>query len=207
MKTESLKQFKSGSTSPKTTPWRAPRASDFDYGYILAFDQSLSACGAVALSSSEEGLVIEAAHKFPAFEVNETGNEASFLKAVLLTHAITDWRLAEGFTAVRWAFVHEAPPVGGGRIREPESALLSGMSVRLSLNQFRCEGMVTPAQHKKFICGNAKADKKEQHAALAELAITLPIINYHLITNEAKRDALCIALHYLGTNNGSGSTP
>jgi hypothetical protein len=57
--------------------------------------------------------------------------------------------------------------------------------------------MVQPQSHRRVICGNPKASKKEEHEALATLVPALPIIGYSLVTNEATRDALCVGIAHL----------
>jgi Holliday junction resolvasome RuvABC endonuclease subunit len=54
---------------------------------------------------------------------------------------------------------------------------------------------VSPQQHRKAVCGVSRATKREEHRALVKLAETIPILDYQkMITNEAKRDALCVGL-------------
>jgi hypothetical protein len=200
--TEGLAQFRD-ENAPKKAPWSLPLSRDFRPGNILAFDPSLSACGFVALSIDDNGITVHEAIKFPNPIVYATGNEENYLKALTLTSEVRRWRCETGFHKFLWPYVHEAPPVGGGRIKSPESALLASLAVRFAMEPMEFRGMITPAAHKKFICGNSKATKQEHHAALAELAKTLPINGYEKITNEAKRDALSIALYYLRNDYGS----
>lgn len=197
MNIEALKQFSSSTQKPRKPVWRAPRAEDFSYGNLIAFDQSLTATGVVAVSSTPQGIIIREAHTFPNPSVGDVqGNEEHFRKAMALTENVTFWRQNCATDLTGWPFVHEAPPVGGGRIKHPESALLGGLAVRQSMWQHECLGMVTPAAHKKFICGNAKADKNEEHAELKAIAAFLDFNGFDAITNEAKRDALCVALTF-----------
>lgn len=197
MNTESLKQFRDPTQKPRKAVWAPPGRGDFAQGHLIAFDPSLSACGVVAITVDDRGVIIDEAHSFPSQEMGATGNEENFRKAMALAALVTQWRIKCGTDLTSWPFVHEAPPIGGGRIRSPESALLAGLAVRASMWGHDCRGMIAPAAHKNFICGNSKADKKEHHAALRATAERLRFLNYELITNEAKRDALSVALSYM----------
>lgn len=198
MNIETLKQFRDDSSGSRKGAWRGPRLEDFAYRDLIAFDQSLTATGVVVVSSTRQGIVIREAHKFPNPAVGEVqGNEEHFRKGIALIRNITHWRHNCETDISGWEYVHEAPPIGGGRIRHPESALLGGLAVRASMWGHDCLGMVSPAAHKKYICGNAKADKVEEHQELKAIAHFLDFHGFDLITNEAKRDALCIALTYL----------
>jgi hypothetical protein len=195
MNLEDLKQFRDPAQKPRKGAWSPPRADDFAYRNLIAFDPSLRATGVVAVSSTPQGIIIREAHQFPNPNVGDySGNEESFRKAMELSRNVTQWRLNCETDISGWAFVHEAPPIGGGRIRHPESILLSSLAVRSSMWGHECMPMVTAAAHKKYICGNAKADKVEQHAELKAIADFLDFQGFGLITNEAKRDALAIAL-------------
>lgn len=197
MNTESLKEFRDPSQKARKPAWEGPGRDDFAYRTLIAFDPSLSATGVIVLSSTRNGLTVLEAYKFPNPETGALGNEDNFRKAMVLTGNVTAWRRNCLTDVTNLDFVHEAPPIGGGRVRAPESALLAGLAIRQSMWHHTCLGMISPASHKNYICGNSKADKKEHHAALAEVAEHLQIQNYELITNEAKRDALSIALTYL----------
>lgn len=205
MNLEELKQFRDPAHKPRKGAWKAPRAEDFAYRNLIAFDPSLNATGVVAVSSTPQGIVIREAHKFPNPSVGDAqGNEEHFRKGIALIGNITQWRTDCSIDITSWEYVHEAPPIGGGRIKHPESALLGSMAVRTSMWFHNCLGMVSPAAHKKYICGNAKADKVEEHRELKAIADFLDFQGFDLITNEAKRDALCVALTYLAWEKSNG---
>jgi hypothetical protein len=194
--TESLKQFRDPTQKTRKPVWRPPQWTDFRAGSVIAFDPSLSATGVVALSfDPDRGFWVHAARKLPNPDVDATGNEGNFRKALVLTEAVNQWRayLPE---AAQWPFVHEAPPVGGGRIRAPESALLASLAIRQAMLGSECLPMVTPAAHKHFICGNSKADKRAHHMALDNF-VADDWDHFRQVTNEATRDALSIALYAL----------
>lgn len=89
--------------------------------------------------------------------------------------------------------VYEKPPVGGGRLRSTESALMAGEAIRIAAHTLGVEAISIPAQtSKKVICGNANAKKTEAHAALAK-GWDVPDI----VTNEHQRDALMALITYL----------
>ena len=174
---------------------RGPRAEVFRDGTVLAFDQSLNATGYVLLRCDRGHLCIEQASQIPMPEISAKGHEANLLKGVALWQRMCAvlTATASGYPGAEIA--HETPPVGG-RMARPESSLLSALSLRIAAATFGWEVTMVGAQKaKRWIAGNANADKKTAHAALAQHFGDLP--GYEYITNEAKCDALMIALTIL----------
>jgi hypothetical protein len=180
--------------------WAPPARGDLARGRILAFDQSLAACGVVVLVSDETGLTIRNAHvmQVPPTDAKR-GREHMLRRGLLLLDAITDWygREVEGDS---WDVVYEAVPEGGS-IRSPESSLLGAMAVLMASRSFRGTTRLlepVPAQsHKRFICGNRNASKTEHHAALMKWGVDLGVAGLEQLTNEGKRDAFSVGVYAL----------
>ena len=213
MNTEALAAFAAKDTARRAAApkWQPPEWSDFrlprlpQVRWVVAVDQSLSACGAVLVGGSRgEGghpsFVVEQAWKM-AIETPEgtKGFEASLRRATALAGRFKDflvhaWLHVDGLLEL----VHEAPPpTGVARMRSPESSLLAALAFRIAGENSTgvlFGDMVAAQAHKYFICGNRNADKAEHHTALKQLGVDLGIENFDLIKNEATRDALSIAL-------------
>lgn len=167
---------------------------------FLAFDQSLAATGFVHLSlSAHGGLFVADAQTFRTTATEGKGGHEENLDRALLQYrnfkkALFGYHFRGGFTVV-----HEMVPVGGGKLTRPESSLLAAHSLRTAVADLELEiaPSVAVVEHRKVICGNHKADKREAHAALAQLAEELDILNYKAVTNDNTRDALCVALAHL----------
>lgn len=218
MNTDALKELgKSASpAAKKKVSWRAPRGEDFvlpvapGARLVFAFDQSLSACGFVAVGGQiRDGkpfVAISAAQRI-AVELNDgsTGYERELRRALILRDEIADRALGLALTWNQFSadieVVHEAPPIGGGRMRSPESSLLAAMAVRMAFtdDRYHLRPMVAPRTHKVFVSGNARATKGEHHAALKQVMADLEIQGAESITNEAHRDALSVALTHFTT--------
>ena len=154
--------------------------------WVAAFDPSLKNTGVVvktragmhsttlrpeALGSGSPLLLAQATHIFDAAQTLIGVYDAKGEGVVLL----------------------ERPPVGGGRLRSTESALMAAEAIHLAAHNLNIEAVSIPAQTtKKVICGNANAKKAEAHAALAK-GWDVPDI----VTNEHQRDALMVLITYL----------
>jgi hypothetical protein len=182
--------------------WRPPMIEDFaahaGTTRILAVDQSLSATGMVWLAVGKRQLTVYQAWTFRS-EAGEDadGHEQNLQRAMNLGTQIDDV-FREVYRNVTYV-AHEGPPVGGGRILRPESSLLAALALRHAAARWGMPiaSMVQPQAHKRVVCGNGNATKREEHAGLAQLATSLPIIGYSLVTNEATRDALCVGIAHL----------
>lgn len=197
-----LKALRDKERPTRREPWRPPVIEDFathaETTRVLAVDQSLSATGMVWLAVGKRELMVYGAWTFRS-EADEDadGHEQNLQRAMDLGSQIHEV-LHEVYQNVAHV-VHEGPPVGGGRIMRPESSLLAALALRQVAARWviPVAPMVQPQTHKRVVCGNGNATKKEEHAALAQLATTLPILEYRRITNEATRDALCVGIAHL----------
>jgi hypothetical protein len=185
--------------------WRAPLLIDLHPGRVLAFDQSLAACGVAVLTFDGQTLFLRDAHvmQVPATDAKRS-REHGLRRAELLVDAIINW-YQRSVPDDQWSVVYEAVPEGGS-IHAPESSLLGAMAVRMATRTFRGAPPLldpVPAQsHKKFVCGNRNATKKEHHAALMELTRALGVRGAELLTNEGKRDAFSVGLYALAQSHG-----
>lgn len=200
---EPVKAKRGGKGTEKT--WTIPTLDEFAHGSVLAFDPSLSATGWVHLVSNGSLMVTEAG--VYAARSGTEGWEATLRSATELEalHESLLSRYRRSNPGID--IVHEAPPTGGGKFLKPELALLACYGLRRAAADLdiTLQPMIAPQRHKRLICGNGNAKKPVEHAALAALAESLPIGGYGCITNEAKRDALCVGLGHLlmkGSNSG-----
>lgn len=192
------------------TVWTPPALDDFGYGRVVAFDQSLSATGRVFVQRGEGFFRIYDASTFAGNpqDPETTGREKDLQRGVDLWARFSgDFRSMAGDVVI----VHEAPALGGGGMRTPESSLLAAQALRIAAAQHRREVvMIQTQQHRKLVCGDAKAKKREEQAAALKLAESIGITGTEKITNASKRDAFCLALAYLlllgraQKENGSG---
>lgn len=211
MNTDALESFAANRPAKAVkAAWAPPTAESFvvpespEVRWVIGVDQSLSACGALLLGANRyEGKVVIAvqqAWKIVTAAPEYSGYEESLRRAVEVHKRFTDFLVNVWFSITgEIELVHEAPPMGGGRIRSPEASLLSSLAIRIAgqrENVHLCP-MVSPQPHKYFICGNRKAEKPEHHAALKQVAADLGIEGMALVKNEATRDALSIALLHL----------
>jgi hypothetical protein len=177
--------------------WTPPTLDKLAYGQVVAIDQSLTATGIVALLHDTSGLSVKYSTVVGTGPTDQGGYEDSLQRAMKMELMLEGvFGNFDGY----WRFVHEAPPVGGGKIMRPEASLLSAMAVRSALRnkgKNDVDPMIRAQDHKKFVCGNGNADKKTHHKELMEMMVSFSLRDAHQITNEAKRDALSIGLFYL----------
>lgn len=207
MNTEALESF-GAKKAPSKAAWRPPEITDFQYRWartVMAFDPSLRACGAVALTlASVRGvptIMVLAAKKFSLVDHEMGGFEESLRKTLELAEQVGPWILTEmrGNHVAGIEFVHEGPPVGGGKVIRPEAALLGGAAVRFALAPMNLtvEPMIQPQTHKRLWCGprpkNQTITKKEHHDTMMARAGELGVLGLDKITNEATRDAFSVA--------------
>jgi Holliday junction resolvasome RuvABC endonuclease subunit len=178
--------------------WLPPTRVQLAFGNVLAFDQSLAACGMVLLSHDRHILRVVDAVMFKT-PSETSGHEDQFQRGVALARHVRSYLAAHDVHAPEWTAVHEAPPVGGGQIRTPESSLLAAQAIRIEMDYrgIPVAPMVTPQQHKWVTSGDRLIRKGPHRAALLRLTTMLGVEGCALITNEAHRDALSVALTHL----------
>lgn len=182
--------------------WAPPTLERFHHGNVLAFDQSLSATGAVALSCRPDGLhVVESTTlrtKRPGAEAGKEGPQEAVQRAYALR-----W-LVRGFLeryAYGWVVVNEAPPTGGNKLERPESSLMAAQVIHFEALDFTYQlaPMIAIGHHKQVTGGDAKAKKPAHHAVLKAWAPSV-VRGFEKVTNSDERDALSVGLTYLLEN-------
>lgn len=213
MNTEALAAF-STKRAPGKAAWRPPEITDFQYRWartVMAFDPSLRGCGAVCVTlcgrqghaDAPPRLWVDAAKKFSTSDHEVGGYEESLRKTLELAGMLRPWILEtlRGHAVANVEFVHEGPPVGGGKVIRPEASLLGGAALRFALTQGpplnrTVEPMIQPQTHKRLWCGprpkNQTITKKEHHDAMMARAREWDVIGLDKITNEATRDAFSV---------------
>jgi hypothetical protein len=165
---------------------------------ILAADQSLSAAGLVVIRVDTDHLDILRATTLRGMATEGAeGYEETLQKALNLSKQLIK-EIGQVPAGVE-ELVHEGIPIGGGKIVRPESSLMASLALRQAAMRWDMpvKAMVQPQSHRRVICGNPSASKKEEHEALATLVPALPIAGYGHVTNEATRDALCVGIAHL----------
>ncbi len=180
----------------KKAPWQPLDLSTLPPCQVIACDPSLAGLGIVHIEVKDGEVAVLGAEKLATVQTDRKGWDDTFYRAGLLEALIA--ALIDAWLEVRifedvYA-VHESPPIGKNMMRT-ESTILAGYGFRSVMNEYEIpiDKTVTAQSHKKLICGNHVASKTEHHTAIKEL---LPkIVNSEMITNEATRDALSIALY------------
>lgn len=179
----------------KAAMWRPPQPKDFAYGEVLAFDQTLSHTGWVALAhDDDDGLRLWATGMIePCTDL--TSHEGTYAKAEALERGIQE--VVDYYSFFRGLrIVYERPAMVGKRI---ESALMAGREVHRASEGY---AIAVANQHaKKVIVGRAgsrfdpvtKAHVKEA----VERIVTPPSIRRLHPWNEHTRDAVMLALTFL----------
>lgn len=190
-----LSGLKSVKAKTKAKPaWEPLQLQSLHRGIWLAADPSLGAFGLVLFEVNADGPVVQMAQTFKT-EPEATGHEDTLARAEIMEIQLRLW--SQTYLLNRdWGpvqLVHEAPPVGGGKMYSPEVSLLSGYAFRRAFREYPRVSMVRPQDHCRLICGNANAKKPEHHR---ELKVLFPRITGagEWITNEGTRDALSVAL-------------
>jgi hypothetical protein len=179
--------------------WAPPTLADLAPGRVLTFDPSLSATGFVDMEMQDGVLTIHEARTLVGrYNQDLTGWEKDFAAAedlynqflTLMSDYIQIIGLYDLFV------VNEAPPMGGGQLASPESAVQAGLALRLAARQmaFPLRPMIAPQVHKRATAGNGALKKSVHHAALKPLLETLSPGALRLITNESQRDAASVGL-------------
>lgn len=210
--TDKLEALAGRRTAKVKAPWVPPTAKDFRHGFVLAFDQSLAATGFVWLAATrneQDGplkIEVKDADVLKTVDTAEGkgGHEENLRRA---EEQYKNFKtLLASFSPSRAVavVVREMPPNGGGRLMRPESSLLSALALQLAIREtdFATAPPIAPATWRKLVCGKGNATKEQAHQVLGTWAPSLVEGYVRYITNEAKRDALCLALTalYLGGN-------
>jgi hypothetical protein len=176
--------------------WEPLTPADLGDGMVLAFDQSITACGYVALVKVGSLVTVTKSVKISdPYAKDPKGVERDLKRSVHVFEqavAVIDWAVGQGYD-----LSHESPPnpsqvKGGGT-----GSLMGAVAVRAAaavLN--RPIEMLGAQPAKKIVCGSANADKPTAHAALREHVFPWLVFN-EMVTNEAQRDALMNGLLWL----------
>lgn len=162
---------------------------------VVACDPSLAASGLVFIEVHDGEVYVLGAETVGTTKTDKVGWEDTFLRAhqlkMRLRPILESW--VHDYGAGMGIAVHEAPPIGGSF--RTESTILAGFTFEQLAEEIGmvADPLVTPMAHKKLICGNGRAQKKEHHDALKLLMTT--IFDSKCVKNEATRDALSIALY------------
>jgi hypothetical protein len=187
-------EVKAKKTNAKKPLWESLDLTTLQPGTYLACDQSLTACGVVLFEVMPER-DRWAVHMAQKLVGGENANPEESLQSAERLHALIYTYVGQWISGTDWGHVravHEHPPVGGGAIRRPESSYLSSLAFRLATAHIPRLPMVRKQDHAWLICGDRFADKKKHHAQLKLLYDRID--GSELVTNEATRDALSVAL-------------
>jgi hypothetical protein len=176
--------------------WRPPTMADLAIGRVLALDPSLGSTGFVDMECDGDHLIVHAGETFTgAFEDGLTGWAKDFAAAESLRQQFTE-RFRRYLTISGLVIVHEAPPLGGGKMASPESAIQASLMLRAAVLdlQLTLRPMVRAQDHKRMTVNRPNAKKIEYHKLLRLLLEQLSPGSTKIITNEGQRDAAGVAL-------------
>lgn len=174
--------------------WEPLRWEDLGHGTVLAFDQSLTATGAILLHNDARGARVYIAEKWSPVDAPKSVLTDLRRGAIVYRSACAMMRRVSGLGNV--SVVHESPPnmaalKGKG---SPVSSLMAAQALWCAAEEVGVElTMLGAMPAKKLVCGNSKATKPEAHAALKQHCLPW-IEDSEKVTNEAHRDALMVAL-------------
>lgn len=198
---KTLDDFALGAPARKRTTkakpeWHPPTMANLAIGRVLAFDPSLSSTGFVDMECDGDHLIVHTGETFiGAFENELTGWVKDFAAAESLRQQFTE-RLSRYLTIPDLVIVHEAPPLGGGKMSSPESAVQASLMLRTAALDLRLplRPMVRTQDHKRLTVNQANATKTEYHKLLMPLLEELSPGSKKIITNEHQRDAAGVGL-------------
>lgn len=157
--------------------------------HLLAFDQSLSDTGWVYLHHGTSHTQILDAGNLKAPGTKEKGVSGTLVQGESMHFMVRS--LMESKVGV--SRVAYETPATGPKMMRTEASLVAALGIRIAARERGLQVSQHGAQSgKKFVCGIPNAEKKVAHAALARHFGTME--GYELITNEARRDALLVAL-------------
>lgn len=166
---------------------------------VVCFDQSLTNTGLVVMRRFTAGLRVISSRTLRPVGVpaGNSGFETDFARALSMEVQMEQVLTGYQHVAQHPLVVHEMPAVGSRRLpgagNSSKMAALSLRSAARILGISEHVRMVNSQKAKKIVCGNAKADKKEAHAALTR-DILSRVPGGDLVTNEHERDAVMVGL-------------
>jgi hypothetical protein len=179
-----------------TREWSPLTLDTLHPGTYLAADPSVTAFGLTLFEVSPEHRY--AVHFAQSKEIPQT-EHTSHEDLLQRVKSLEEWLhayVAHWVNGTDWGHVravHEAPPMGRGKLIKPEISLLTSNVWRNATWGIERLPMVRRQDHAWLLCGNANAKtKKEYHTPLR--ALFPQIRGSELITNEATRDALSVAI-------------
>lgn len=157
-------------------------------GRMLCFDQSCTATGWVLVDTTSGEVQVLATGMAKPKHTGVKGNEDTFRKASVLFLELEHLLRVHQPEKV----VHEAPPVGGGVNRNPESSAAASMAVRCACAAMGIPvSMRAPQSIKGLLTGDRGATKGEVREAVLRL---VPAFAEHRPWNEHVADAAAVAL-------------
>lgn len=131
---------------------------------VLAFDQTIAKTGWAYVIFIAGSPILKATGTIVQEATGIKGYEDYLVRAMTLRREINAvYQRVATATLLNLDVVHEAPPMGGGKLNKPESSLTAAVVVRLT-----CPGATSVhARHaRKVLTGNVNADKKQVREAL-----------------------------------------
>lgn len=178
-------------------PWQPPTRAQLGYGRVICFDPSLTATGVVDLEHTPDRLIVHGAWTLRGEAPSDyVGREREMREGLILRARIVDLLITCGSDVT---VLTELPPIGGGRIKAPESALLGCQAVHvaaLDANVPMGPGYY-PQRHRFLTCGQAQIKKEKHHPLLMAWAAGLGIEGLAKVSNEHRRDGLSVGLAHL----------
>lgn len=178
-------------------PWQPPTRAQLGHGRVICFDPSLTATGVVDLEHTPDRLVVHGAWTLRGDAPDGcVGREREMHEALILRARIVDLLITyEGEVTV----LAEAPPIGGGRIKAPESAMLGCLAVHVAAMDASVPmgPMYYPQRHRALTCGQSQVKKERHHPLLMAWAAGLGIEGLEKVSNEHRRDSLSVGLAHM----------
>jgi hypothetical protein len=183
------------SRKPRPTRQRLDLAA-LQHGSYLAADPSLSGFGLVLLEVAGSGVAVHLSQTFAVPPSEEHSGWEDILVRVEALQAKLVAYLDQWVARTDWGqirVVHEAPPIGHGKLLNPEIPLLASREFRRATAAYPMLAMVRRQDHARLVCGNPNATKIEHHRALKGFYPALR--GAEIVTNAATRDALSVGLY------------
>lgn len=180
----------------KTASWSRLDLHSLHPGTYMAADPSFSAFGLVLFEvmPDRDEWCVHMAQTLATGKIDATGWEETYRRTEQLQARLAVY-VQQWVVGVDWGTVYavnEAPPIGGGKMNRPEASQFGGYAFRQATQSMHRLPMVRKQDHAYLLCGDRNASKSVHHA---QLKAHLPMIRGgELITNEALRDALSVAM-------------